>query len=482
MGGPRTALVVLAVVLLAACTSSGEGEEADVVGRSTVASGVTSPEDTGDLGDADRPRGGTARVGVWAEPDLGAPHLGGAALRALVYPQLFIAGPSGEWLPSLVEPDSDRTGADSMSASFRIREHAVWSDGTSINAEDLSASADQRFVASVEADEADPRGVVVRFTQPYPGWRRLWSFTDSVPPRRDGLWGGPFELASFTDGLEAVLHPNGRWWGSGPFLAELRLVLVPDVAIAQKLLDRGELDVLMPPASTARTDQLESVDGVEVATRSRSGWWTALHLNPDRLSDAERAGLVATVNRSEFVGTLLKGEAAVLDGLASPEDAAWAGVEAGDASGLPPAAEEVDLVGMLEEPMRWLLQRSMQHRARAVDARLELRNAEVERVTLWLAAGEYDAAMSLEVDPPEVCWTCRFAGVDATLASDADAGDQEAAAALEQRLRDDHLLLPLWRHVVVVAWRSSLNGPAANGYAVSGAWNAADWWYDNPST
>ncbi len=480
MGRRSRVVAASIVVLLAACTRGDDSGDGDAGGSSTTRSDQSgrTPSGDGDDGTSDRPKGGTARVGVWAEPDLGAPHVGGAALRALVYPQLFVAGPDGEWRASLVEPGTDMTARDAASATFRIREDAVWSDGTPVTGRDLQASADDRFVAAVEVDENDPRRVVVRFTQPYPGWRRLWSFRDTVTPPREGLWGGPFQLTSFTDGLEAVLRPNDRWWGSGPFLSELRLVLVPNSVIAQGLLERGELDVVMPPAATVRTDQLEAIEGVDVQRRVRSGWWTALHLNPARLDHAEREALAATVDRRKFVGTLLKGEASVLDGLASPEDDTWAGVESDDVSGLPPSSEEVDLVGMLEEPMRPVLQRAMQRRAHPTGARLELRNAEIERVTLWLAAGEYDAAISLEVDPPEVCWTCRFAGVDEATARDADAGNQAAVAALEGRLRDEYLLLPLWRHAVVVAWRPPLRGPAANGYALSAAWNASTWWYD----
>lgn len=469
---------VLAMVAVAsACTSSGD-EDAD---GDVVAPTSFPPETTAAAGpsDVERPRGGTVRVGVWAEPDLDAPHVGGAALRALVYPQLFVVGPGGEWVPSLVEPGSDRTAPDRMSASFRLRDGAVWSDGTPITASDLRRNPDPRFVEAVDA--ATDGTVTVTFTQRYPEWRRLWSFKDNVAPPRDGVWGGPFVLAAFTDGLEAVLHPNGAWWGSGPFVSELRLVLVPNSVIARALLERGELDVLMPPAATARTQQLEAINGVEVGRRMQSGWLTELHLNPERLTAEERAGVVATVDRALFVGTVLKEEALPLHGLAAPEDAAWQAVGPGDPAGLPPEGEAVDLVGMIEEPMTPLLQRSMQRRARPADARLELRNAEVERVILWVAAADFDAAIVHDVDPPQVCWTCRFAGVDEQLARRADAGDAEAAAAVEAHLRDQHLYMPLWRHHAVLAWRSSVQGPAANGYALSPAWNAADWWYDDPN-
>ena len=377
------------------------------------------------------------RVAVWDEPDPVAPTWGGAGVRALVLPQLFVGRPDGRWSPSSVARGSDRDGPDGRSASFRLREGAVWSDGTPITVEDLRRSADARLVAGVDGPAADGT-VTVRFTEPLPGWRRLWSGVDSVAPPRPGLWGGPFVVAGRTPGLETVLRRNDRWYGGdGPYLDEVRLVLVPDSVTARRLLARGELDVVMPPPATARTAQLEGLDGVDVATAARSGWWTGLFLQPERVSPERRRAVVATVERRRFVETLLRDEAAVFDGP----------VDDGSASGL----DTVDLVGMQEEPMTPLLQRSMQKRARAAGGRFELRNAEADRVQGWLAEGSYDAAIAPAFDPPGECRPCAEASVAETT------------------------LLPLWRWEVVVAWRERVAGVVANGYALNAAWNAASW-------
>ncbi|MGH9150790.1 MAG: ABC transporter substrate-binding protein, partial [Acidimicrobiales bacterium] len=336
--------------------------------------------------------------------------------------------------------------------------------------------ADSRFVAALEGPAADGR-VTVGFTGPLPGWRRLWSHTDAVGAPAAGVWGGPFVVQSYTPGLELALGRNESWWGRpAPHLDELRLVLVPDDVTARQLLERGELDVLMPLAATVRTPQLQALAGVAVAAAETGGWWVGLRLNPGELSGSQRRALLGTLDRAEFVGTLLRGEARLLDGLGPGADATWAGVAAGsgDARGLPAV---VDLVGTWEEPMTRLLQRSMQRRAAtAGSGRLELRNAEADRVEGWVAAGEYGAAIVVVADPPSPCWSCRWAGVAGDLARQADTDDPAAVAALQAKLRDDRLVVPLWRPVTVVAWRGGLNGPAANGYALNAAWNAWDWW------
>ncbi|HVE46863.1 MAG TPA: ABC transporter substrate-binding protein [Acidimicrobiales bacterium] len=431
---------------------------------------------------AERPRGGSVRVGVWGEPDPGAPTLAGAGVRALVLPQLFVARPDGRWTGSLVQPGSDRTAPDRRSATLSLRKGAVWSDGTPISAVDLRRSADARFVAAI--DGPDAAGVLtLRFTQPLPGWRRLWSGTESVPPPASGVWGGPFVVAERTPGLEVVLRRNDRWYGGPPaLLDEVRLVLAPDDVIARKLLERGALDAVMPPAATVRTRQLESLKGIRVQAAPRTGWWVGLLLRGQAIPRERRLALVATVDRAEFVGVLLQREATVLNGFAGPDDRVWAGV----AVGAPPAGGSaeaikgaaIEITGQVEEPMTPLLERSMQKRARRLGGRLELRNAEADRVERWLGDGAYQAAIVMQMDSPVVCWTCRWGSVDQALATSADAGDTAAATALQSKLRDEGLLLPLWRPTVVTAWRDGLNGLVANGYALNAAWNAAEWWKD----
>jgi MarR-like DNA-binding transcriptional regulator SgrR of sgrS sRNA len=348
----------------------------------------------------------------------------------------------------------------------------VWSDGTPITADDLRRSADKRFVAGIDGPGADG-AVTIRFTQPLPGWHRLWSGVDAVSAPRPGVWGGPFVVQARTPGLELVLARNDRWYAGAPFLDEVHLVLVPDSTTARQLLAKGDVDVVMPPAGTVRTPQLRATAGVAVEVGTATGWWVGLQLPANRLDADRRRAVVATVDRQRFVSVLLQGEASTLAGFGAGGAGPWSVAEGGDAG--PLKGRTIDLVGENEEPMTALLQRSMQVRARAAGGELELRNAESDRVEGWLAAGTYDAAIVQAFDGPQPCWTCRWGGVDAGAASQADAGDEAAVAALQAELRDKALLLPLWRPVPVVAHRSELGGVRVNGYGLDGAWDAWEW-------
>ena len=456
---PRIALALALGLALALAGCTDRNDSADPAERSTTTAAL-------------RPRGGVARVGVWQEPDVAATNLGGAAVRALVYPQLFVARPDASWEASLVEPGSERLAPDRRSASFRFRRGASWSDGTAITAGDLRR-VPEPYVVAVDGPAPDGR-ITVRFSQPLPGWRRLWSVTSSVTPPRPGLWGGPFVLAAHTPGLEAVLHRNDGWYGRPrPFLDEVRLVLVPDAVTARHLLARAELDVVMPPGAPVRTEQLRALPGVSVATSARTGWWVGLRANPKTLSTDERRSLFRFVDRSAFVETLLRGEATVLNGFSGPRDATW--------SALPPAAPvpapgSIELAGPSEDPMADVLAKALQRGGRAAGSDVALRTAPVDQVEQWVASGMYEAALVTNLDGPDACWTCRWSEVDTVLAAAANSGDAAAVRQLEGRLRDEALVLPLWRPNAVVAWRDGLGGVRVNGYASSAAWNAHEWW------
>ena len=477
----RLIAATLAAALAAGSAAScSKREERRPAAAGRGAAGTTAPGETTTtteppFDDSDHPRRGSVRVGVWGAPDPGAATLGGAAVRALVLPQLFVAMADGKWRPLLVVPGSDKTAADGRSATLRLRSGSTWSDGHPFGADDLRRTADARFVAGVDGPDAG--GVItLRFTQPLPGWRRLWSGTDSVAAPAAGVWGGPFVVAGYTPGLEVVLRRNDGWrGGKGPFLDEVKLVLVPDAVTARQLLARGELDVVMPPAQTVRTPQLRDIPGVDVASASGGGWWVGLFFAPGKAPEGVRRALISALDRERFVGTLLRDEAVVLNGFIGPEDAAWASVGPGDV-GSARGAKTVELTGELEEPMTQQVERVLQQRLQAAGTKIELRNAESERVEPWVASGAYAAAVMMTFDSPDVCWRCRWEAVDAALAGAADSGDRAAAAALEAKVRDQALLLPLWRPKTVVAWRGGVNGVRANGYGLSAAWNAWQWW------
>ncbi|MGH9003997.1 MAG: hypothetical protein ACRDYV_12795, partial [Acidimicrobiia bacterium] len=67
----------------------------------------------------------------------------------------------------------------------------------------------------------------------------------------------------------------------------------------------------------------------------------------------------------------------------------------------------------------------------------------------------------------------RVAGLD-ELAAAAERGEPQAVFDLERRVKDEAVLLPLWRPAAVLAGRD-VDGLAANSWSVGPFWGAEDW-------
>lgn len=383
-------------------------------------------------------------------------------MRSLVQPQLFRATPEGKWQASLVEPGTDKTGADATSARFRLRRGARWSDGTAISVSDLRRTIDSRFVTAV--DEPTARGtIVVHFSQPLPGWRRLWSATQAILPPSDDVYGGPYKVQRVTAGLETVLVANDAYYGAAPRIREVHLVLVPDSEIQARLMHRGDLDVIAPLAFTDRTARLERIKDAAVLRGTRGGWTASLVAHPARLSSQERQTLFALANAPRFVDVLLHDEAtATGKPTTAPTD--------------PSLKSGVAVTSSLESAPAGVLLHSMQRAGFKAGRGFDLRRTEFDRVLGDHGAGSFDALFDLEPGVAERCWSCSYASVDPALARAADAGAKSARRALVAKAVSDFLVLPLWRERPVAAVRNGLEGVSLNGFHVAGpAWNLETW-------
>ncbi len=412
------------------------------------------------------PEGGDVRVGMWADPDPAAPTLAGAAVRSLILPQLFTPTPGGGWSPSLVEPGSDRLAPDQRSVTLRLRPGAVWSDGTPITVDDLRAGADATFVTGISDDG---RGnLTVRFNQPLPGWRNLWSGRNVVPAPRSGVYGGPWMVGRRTEGLETVLVPNPRWWGDRPHLDSLTLVVVPDQTTMLELLGRGELDVVAPWPAPGLMARLGDLDDVTTESGTPGGWQLELVANPERLSLISRQAALGALDPGELVGSLLAAEA-----VAPPF-----GSGAPDPSVQPGSLRQPAEITLPEDvPMAATVARAVQFAVRDGGGVVpEQRVAPSDQTEAWMADLDFDLAVELVYLGPSPCRTCRWAWIDETTARLTDGG--APATDLDEALRNRAADRILWQPVPLVAWNRRVHGPVVNGFAPSVAWNSQSWWIE----
>jgi hypothetical protein len=231
-------------------------------------------------------------------------------------------------------------------------------------------------------------------------------------------------------------------------------------------MERGELDVIAPPAFTGRTDRLERIKDAHVITgpANKGGWTAAFVTNPARVNLDQRVFLSSYVNGPRFTDVLLHDEATLLAPAPSsrPAKPAFPGTPA--------------FTIPQESAPAGVLLHAMQRAAHKEGFDFDLRAAPFDDVLGAYSSSDFDVLFRFQPSTPTVCWTCSYATVDATLAKAADAGDRAAITALRRKLVTENEELPLWRERPVVAVRDGLNGVSANGFDVLGpAWNVAEW-------
>ena len=462
---------------------------------------------------------GALRVGVPELPptldpfDLRSRTPAASAVLRTVLPQLFDVAPDGRVQGRLVEPGSVEVGRRAV--RFRLRQGARWSDGRPLTADDLRFTLDVvrgdvwpgpvAGYDEVSTIEGRGREVTLRFARSTPqGWPRLFSGDDYVLPRHrlsgtdlatvwdtgPGVAGGPYRLAGSTPGLDVVLEANPEWWGDGPGVASIRMLVVPDPTTMDQLFLRHELDVIEVPAFTERHLDVEEYRDatVAVSTAEPGGTLVSLVAETTGVDRPARSEAFSLLDRDRFASVLLRDEAErATSWFPRRHDGPWARWSADRRPALSGRSESLTIVSSTEDAMSALVSRAMQEQAK--DTKVELEDVRVDAELLdgdWLPSGTFDLALVDEVQWPDPCARCRF-GSEAVgesnwprvssvddLARDADLGADGAVGLLESRLRSDAVLLPLWRPSAVAVSRG-VSGVQANSWHPGPLWRAERW-------
>ena len=239
------------------------------------------------------------------------------------------------------------SGGDIQSDPFRVTFHlnprAKWSDGTAISAQDVRFTWELiRNPAVPIADRSaydrvtdvrviDTRTLTLVLDGPYAGWRDLFSAGDFVLPKHvfEGkdfaselasgvpVAGGPFQLESFTRGLEIVYKANPNWWGRQPGAERVRLYFVPDIETAVQLLENGRVQVVASTSQIGLAKRLERLKDVRVVSRYGAAWWE-IGFNNERPGPRDagwRQAFAFGFDRAGFAEAVLKDDARLLQHL-----------------------------------------------------------------------------------------------------------------------------------------------------------------------
>jgi ABC-type transport system substrate-binding protein len=252
------------------------------------------------------------------------------ALSQLLLPSVFRQADDGQYeLDTTLMRSATVTSQEPFTVTYEIRQDASWSDGAPIAVEDfvylwdnmrtqpgVVEPAGYRLISNIQPSEGG-KGVQVTFSQPYPGWRTL--FSDLLPQHllkdAPGGWqgalqgsfpayGGPFSIKQLDAARgEIILERNERYWDKPAAVDQIVLRRSDEAGLAAALRSGNEqfvmsrtdatgLKLLQDIGSSVQLHTVPSPRVAEVLLRPANG---AL------AGDNVRAGVAALIDRNKLI-------------------------------------------------------------------------------------------------------------------------------------------------------------------------------------
>ena len=283
--GPKTWLVVLALVAMvgAACggddDDAGEGTNTTAATQEVVKGGTITYASDQQLGGFNNQTSKDNKASL-------------AYIVLNVYPQAFRTLPNFEVVPDKNLLDSAEQTKDSpQTIVLKIKKEAVWSDGTPISADDFIYNWESQNGKNKDLDVASTTGyediesvtgsdggktVTIVFKKAFADWKSL--FTNMLPahimkPIPDGwntglsnppTWsGGPFKIASYTKDQSLTLVPNEKYWGPKPNLDSIVVRFGITAANVPQALQNNEVDVAYPQPQIDLVQKVRAIPGIK---------------------------------------------------------------------------------------------------------------------------------------------------------------------------------------------------------------------------
>jgi len=213
-----------------------------------------------------------------------------------MFPQAFHAQPDftvkmdDQFLDS-----AEQTSADPQTIVYKIKQNAVWSDGTPISADDFiyfwenqNGTIKSNDVASttgydqVESVTGADNGktVTVVYKEPFSDWKALFGVSGGLLPshyisKREGGWntgldkepekvpsGGPFLVQNYTAGQSLTLARNDKYFGTKAHLDTIVFRFLPESTTQPAALQNNEVDLIYPQPQLDQVTQVKALADV----------------------------------------------------------------------------------------------------------------------------------------------------------------------------------------------------------------------------
>lgn len=363
-------LLVAFALIAAACGGGGTGGETTTTTKAPETTTTTkAPETTTTTTEAGKPYGGEAVVGQDQEPPTLNPFApGGDNFVVTIIGQAYLAGVQEidgytlELIPELVEelPTVANGGVTvnddgTMTVRYKIREEAVWEDGTPISGDDFKFTYDIIMNPDLpiskttyedilpESVKAGPKTFEYTLNAPTVQYELLFGTilpSHAIDPAtfiddwNDKMWpsAGPFKFDEWKKGEFVRVVKNDNYWKTDPetgqqlpYLDSVIFKFIPETEALINAFKAREVDIFNPPPAIEVIEELQALEpeGARVEVLSGPIWE---HLNfqfgPKRLERNPnscnenihmRLAVAYTIDKQLIVDEILAGQVNPLD-------------------------------------------------------------------------------------------------------------------------------------------------------------------------
>jgi peptide/nickel transport system substrate-binding protein len=304
-------------------------------------------EDTGDTGgEAQTKEGGTLNYAADQEQSGFNPNTSKDNLQALsnivtnIYPTVFVTHPDlTVHLNQDLMESAELTSEDPQTVVYKIKQEAVWSDGTPVSADDFVffwqncnetnkkadcvATTGYRDIESVKGSDGG-KTVTTVYKNKFADWKSLFSqyiIPAHYTKARPGGWNtgldkdpekipsaGPFIIDSYTPGQSLTLKRNDKYYGTKSHLDSIVFRYLPESTTQPAALQNNEVDMIY---GQPQLDQVKIVEAIPDVTSQINFGLQYEHLdfntkNPLLADVAVRKAFATGLNVQQIVDRTVK--------------------------------------------------------------------------------------------------------------------------------------------------------------------------------
>lgn len=323
----------IARMALTACGGGGGNETTAAAGGdtgSTAAGGDAAASGSGEVGKTDITVAMGADI-VTLDP-AGQQDTTTAVVIKHAYSTLLDISDEGELVPDLAESYELVNDTDFV---FKLREDAVWSDGTPVTANDVKFTFDRaKNMPKTKSNTSKVKEVVVdnehqvtiKLTEPYAPFNTIvassnLSIVQEAAVTAAGeaygdadniVTSGPFTVKEWVPNDHYTLEKNANYWGEEPITTSITVRVIPEGSARAIALETGEVDLVWGVDPTDCSNIEANSDVKLLSQPSSSIEYLGMNMTKEHFKDQKvRQAINYAIDKQALVDTIVEGRGTV---------------------------------------------------------------------------------------------------------------------------------------------------------------------------